>query len=108
RAGAEGVVTWVAGMTGTAFTDHPLVATVPAERATWDAERTRLAGFSDPQAWAIAAKAWQGQGCPHRAGYAWWRRAQAQLAAGRPAPAARTAPPAAPAPARGPPPPPAQ
>src|SRR5262249_31572610 len=72
-----------AGMTGTAFTDHPLVATVPAERATWDAERTRLAGFSDPQAWAIAAQAWQGLGGPNRAGYAWWQRAAAQLHPGR-------------------------
>src|SRR5262249_52649177 len=63
----------------------------PCRAATWDAERTRLAGFSDPQAWAIAAKAWQGLGCPHRAGYAWWRRAQAQLDAGRPAAAAGTA-----------------
>ena len=89
-AAADGLVTWVAGMTGTPFTDHPLVATVPAERATWDAERTRLAGFSDPQAWAIAAKAWQHLGCPHRAGYAWWRRAQAQLDAGGPAAAAGT------------------
>jgi len=67
------------------------VATVPAERATWDAERTRVTGFSDPEAWASAAKAWQDLGCPHRAGYAWWRQAQARLDAGRPAAAASTA-----------------
>ena len=90
-AAADGLVTWVEGMTGAPFTEHPLVATVPAERATWDAERTRVAGFSDPQAWASAAKAWQDLGCPHRAGYAWWRQAQAQLDAGRPAAAASTA-----------------
>ena len=27
---------------------------------------------------------WQDLGCPHRAGYAWWRQAQAQLDAGHP------------------------
>jgi len=61
------------------------VATIPAERATWDAERIRLAGASDPAAWSGAAIAWQDLGCPHRAGYAWWRQAQAQLDAGQPA-----------------------
>jgi DNA-binding CsgD family transcriptional regulator/tetratricopeptide (TPR) repeat protein len=90
-AAADSLVTWVEGMTRAPFTDHPLVATVPAERATWDAERTRVAGFSDPGAWASAAKAWQDLGCPHRAGYAWWRQAQAQLDAGRSAAAAGTA-----------------
>jgi len=61
------------------------MATIAAERATWEAERARLAGPSDPAAWGAAAKAWQDLGCPHRAGYAWWRRAQAQLDAGQPA-----------------------
>ena len=78
-------------MAGAPFTDHPFVATIPAERATWDAERTRLAGASDPAVWGGAAKAWQDLGCPHRAGYAWWRQAQAQLDAGQPATAAATA-----------------
>jgi DNA-binding CsgD family transcriptional regulator len=77
-------------MGGAPFTDHPFVATIPAERATWDAERTRLAGPSDPPAWGAAAKTWQDLGCPHRAGYAWWRHAEAQLNAGQP-PAAATA-----------------
>ena len=67
------------------------MATIPAERATWDAERTRLAGASDPAAWHGAAKTWQDLGCPHRAGYAWWRQAQAQLDAGQPAAAAAAA-----------------
>ena len=66
------------------------MATIPAERATWDAERTRLAGASDPRPGAAAA-AWQDLGCPHRAGYAWWRQAQAQLDAGQPAAAAAAA-----------------
>ena len=61
------------------------MAAIPAQRATWDAERTRLAGPSDPDAWGAAAGAWQDLGCPHRAGYAWWRQAEALLDAGQPA-----------------------
>jgi DNA-binding CsgD family transcriptional regulator len=90
-AAAEGLVSWVERMGGVPFTDHPYMATIAAERATWDAERTRLAGPSDPTAWRAAAKAWQDLGCPHRAGYAWWRRAQAQLDAGQPATSAAAA-----------------
>ena len=30
-------------------------------------------------------QAWESLGCPHRAGYAWWRQAEAQLDAGQPA-----------------------
>ena len=52
---------------------------------------TRLAGASDPAAWAVAAKTWQGLGCPHRAGYAFWRQAEAQLDAGQPVTAAAAA-----------------
>ena len=85
---ADGLATWVEQMGGAPFTDHPIVATIPAERATWDAERTRVAGPGDPGAWDGAAKAWQDLSCPHRAGYAWWRQAQAQLDAGQPAAAA--------------------
>jgi DNA-binding CsgD family transcriptional regulator/tetratricopeptide (TPR) repeat protein len=84
-AAADGLASWAKQATGGPFTDHPLVAAIPAARATWDAERTRLAGPSDPAAWAAAGKAWQDLGCPHRAGYAWWRQAQAQLDAGQPA-----------------------
>jgi len=87
-AAAEGLASWVGQMGGAPFTDHPYVATIPAERATWDSERTRLAGHSDPNAWAAAAEAWRDLGWPHRAGYAWWRQAQAQLDAGQPAAAA--------------------
>ena len=78
-------------MAGKPFTSHPFVAAIPAERATWDAERTRLAGPSDPGAWSGAASRWRDLGCPHRAGYAWWRQAQAQLDAGQPATAAAPA-----------------
>jgi DNA-binding CsgD family transcriptional regulator len=90
-ANAEGLARWVHQMDGAPFTDHPWVATIPAERATWEAEQTRLAGDADPAAWAAAAKTWDGLGCPHRAGYAWWRQAQAQLDAGQPPTAAAAA-----------------
>jgi DNA-binding CsgD family transcriptional regulator len=85
RAAADGLVSWVGQMNGAPFADHPFVATIPAERATWHAERTRLAAASDPDAWSGIGQAWQELGCPHRAGYAWWRQAQAQLDAGQPA-----------------------
>jgi DNA-binding CsgD family transcriptional regulator len=78
-------------MGGAPFTDHPYVATIPAERAIWETERTRVAGDTDAGAWAAAAKTWDGLGCPHRAGYAWWRQAQAQLDAGQPPTAAAAA-----------------
>jgi DNA-binding CsgD family transcriptional regulator len=87
-AAADGLVSWVEQVADAPFTDHPFIATIPAYRASWDAERTRLAGASDPAAWAAATKSWDGLGCPHRAAYAWWRQAQAQLDAGLPATAA--------------------
>jgi DNA-binding CsgD family transcriptional regulator/tetratricopeptide (TPR) repeat protein len=100
-AAAEELASWVERMGNVPFIDHPFVATIPAERATWEAEQARLAGPSDPAAWEAAAKAWQDLGCPHRAGYAWWRRAQAQLDAGQPAGSAAAALNAAVAAARG-------
>ena len=65
-----------------AFTDHPSFAAIPAERATWAAEHSRLAGSPDPSVWQAAAVAWADLGWPHRAAYAWWRRAEAQLNTG--------------------------
>ena len=58
---------WLGQMGGAPFADHPFVAAIPAQRARWYAERTRLAGPSDPDAWAVSADAWQDLGCPHRA-----------------------------------------
>ncbi|MGO8960935.1 MAG: helix-turn-helix transcriptional regulator [Streptosporangiaceae bacterium] len=87
-AAADGLDLWVDRMAGAPFADHPLVGTIPAERANWEAERSRLIGPSDPQAWGSAAKAWQDLSFPHRAGYALWRQAQAQLDRGQPAIAA--------------------
>jgi DNA-binding CsgD family transcriptional regulator len=89
-AAAAGLVAWVAQMGGSPFIDHPFVVTIPAERAAWEAERTRVAGRSDPRAWAAVAQTWDSLGCPHRAAYAWWRDAQAQLEADPRARAAAT------------------
>ena len=88
---ADDLCSWVRQMENLPFTDHPFVATIPADRADWEAEHTRLEGVSDPVAWATAAKTWDGLGCPHRAGYAWWRQAQAQLDVRQPATAAAAA-----------------
>jgi DNA-binding CsgD family transcriptional regulator/tetratricopeptide (TPR) repeat protein len=90
-AAAESLASWVGQMGGVPFADHPYLAAIPAERATWDAERTRLDGPGRPETWAGVAKAWQDLDCPHRAAYAWWRQAQAQLDAGQPAAAAAAA-----------------
>ena len=87
-AAGDELAAWVQQMGGAPFTDHPYAATIPGERATWEAERARLAGSNDSEAWAGAAKIWDGLGCPHRAGYAWWRQAQAQLEEGQPITAA--------------------
>ena len=91
RAAAADLSTWIDRMGNRPFTDHPFVGTIPADRADWNAERTRLAGSSDPSAWEAAGKAWQALGCPHRAGYAWWRQAEAQLDARLPTAATATA-----------------
>jgi DNA-binding CsgD family transcriptional regulator len=90
-AAADGLASWVDQLDGAPFTDHPFVLTIPAERATWEAERARLAGQSDPMVWDTAAKTWDSLGCPHRAAYAWWRQAQARLGTGQPATAAAAA-----------------
>ena len=69
-AAGDALAAAVAEMTINPFADHPFVAAIPAERATWDAERSRLAGSSDPVAWSAAVKAWADLRWPHRAGYA--------------------------------------
>jgi ATP/maltotriose-dependent transcriptional regulator MalT len=82
NAATDGLADWVKQMRGLPFASHPAVAMIPAQRAVWDAEQTRLAGASDPAAWNAAASAWDDLGCPHEAGYARWRQAEANLAAG--------------------------
>jgi tetratricopeptide (TPR) repeat protein len=78
-AAAGALASWVERMGGVPFTDHPYMATIAAERATWDAERTRLAGPSDPTACHVG-----GRGVVRRRG----RRARSSAAAG-PSPGAR-------------------
>jgi DNA-binding CsgD family transcriptional regulator len=91
QAAARELASLAEQMAGVPFTDDPFLAQIPANRATWAAERTRLAGASDPGAWHTAAKTWESLGWPHRAGYAWWRHTQAQLDAGQPAAVAAAA-----------------
>ena len=91
ESGAAELGSMLEQMAGIPFTDNPFLAQIPANHATWRAEWTRLAGSSDPGAWRAAAKTWDGLGYPHRAGYAWWRHAQAQLDAGQPAAVAAAA-----------------
>jgi DNA-binding CsgD family transcriptional regulator len=83
-AAAGELVAWLERAGGAPFADHPYVATIPAARASWDAERARLSGASDPVVWQTAADAWAALGCPHRVGYAGWRHAEARLLAGEP------------------------
>jgi ATP/maltotriose-dependent transcriptional regulator MalT len=83
-AAADDLAAWVDRMGGNPFVDHPYVATIPAARASWDAERSRLTGASDPAAWQAAADAWDALGCPHRAAYSGWRHAETRLLAGEP------------------------
>jgi DNA-binding CsgD family transcriptional regulator/tetratricopeptide (TPR) repeat protein len=80
-AAADSLVSWVEGTGDAPFTDHPYVASIPAARATWDAEHGRATGASDAEAWSVAAERWEALGYRHRAGYARWRQAEAILAA---------------------------
>ncbi|MEV4510908.1 AAA family ATPase [Dactylosporangium sp. NPDC049525] len=67
---------------GRPFAAQPYLAQVRGAHADWTAERGRARGADDPAAWAAAAAGWEELGRPHRAGYAWWRHAQARLNAG--------------------------
>jgi tetratricopeptide (TPR) repeat protein len=58
-AAADDGASWVKRECDVPFTEHPYVATIPAERATWHAERGRAAGASDPLAWSVAADQWE-------------------------------------------------
>jgi DNA-binding CsgD family transcriptional regulator len=80
-AAADDLASWVKREHEVPFTEHPFVAIIPAARATWDADRGRAAGASDPVAWSTAAERWEALDYRHRAGYARWRQAEAILAA---------------------------
>ena len=56
---------------------------MPANVALAEAEATRAAGSSDPDAWERAAEAWESRDGIFEAAYARYRRAEALLAAGR-------------------------
>jgi tetratricopeptide (TPR) repeat protein len=70
QAAADYLMAWLERTESAAFADHPFMATSPAERAAWDAERTRLAGASDPAAWDAAGELWEELDCRHQAAYA--------------------------------------
>jgi DNA-binding CsgD family transcriptional regulator len=50
-----------------------------ATRACWEAERSRLAGRSEPALWTEAVSAWDERGFPYPSAYARWRAAEALL-----------------------------
>jgi DNA-binding CsgD family transcriptional regulator/tetratricopeptide (TPR) repeat protein len=78
-AAADHLASWVKRERDVPFTNHPYVATIPAARATWDAEHRRAMGKSDPAAWSVPAERWKALDYRHRAGYARWRQAEAVL-----------------------------
>ena len=63
---------------------------VTPDAAAWhavaDAERSRVAGSSDPGRWSHAASAWERLGRPYPATYCRWRHAESLMAAHRRAP----------------------
>jgi DNA-binding CsgD family transcriptional regulator/tetratricopeptide (TPR) repeat protein len=89
-AAADDLASWVQREHDVPFTEHPFVATIPAERVTWDAEHARATRPSDPVAWSVAAERWEALDYRHRAGYARWRQAEALLATPRGGGAAAT------------------
>jgi DNA-binding CsgD family transcriptional regulator/tetratricopeptide (TPR) repeat protein len=80
-AAADDLAAWVRQEGGVPFTEHPWVASIPAARATWNAEYNRATGAANPGEWNVAAAEWEALSYRHRAGYARWRQAEALLAA---------------------------
>ena len=72
-----------------AVEEGPQAEVTMAERATAEAEDTRLRGEVDPAAWADARARWAAVGRPYMLGYNGWREGQALLAAGDRAAAAK-------------------
>lgn len=70
------------------FAEHPYFVTATVEGLEWRAELSRSRMDNQPEAWLAVARQWEALGRPHRAGYAWWRAAQALLNLGRRGPAA--------------------
>ena len=66
--------------------------TATVEGREWAAELNRCQGDNQPELWLAVAQEWDTFNRPHRAGYAWWRAAQALLTsvnAGRQCPPCR-------------------
>ena len=61
---ADGLATWVEQMGGVPFAGHRYVAAIPAWHATWDAERTRVAGPGDPGCLGRRGQSLAGPGLP--------------------------------------------
>jgi DNA-binding CsgD family transcriptional regulator len=78
---ADRVALLVEGAPADPFSGYP---TATADQATCEAERARLRGTPDVAAWRAAAAEWEARGEPHRAGYAYWRLAEAILETGQP------------------------
>ena len=70
------------------FAEHPFFLTATVEGREWTAELNRCHGDNQPELWLAVAREWETFGRPHRAGYAWWRAAQALLHLGQRGPAA--------------------
>ena len=79
-AAAERLLSTLERMRGRPFVEHRFLATIPGDRADWEAELRRARGASDADAWDEAAVVWQRLGRPHRRAYALLRRAEALLA----------------------------
>ena len=58
----------------------PVLSPASALRATWEAERARLAAANEAGMWDVAATQWQSHGARFRAAYCRWRQAEAILA----------------------------
>jgi DNA-binding CsgD family transcriptional regulator/tetratricopeptide (TPR) repeat protein len=76
-----GLVSTVSGQQGQAADTEPEIV---CHAVLAQAERSRLEGRSDPQAWQRAAACWERAELSYRAAYARFRQAEALLAAKRP------------------------
>ena len=70
------------------FAEHPWFVTATVEGREWAAELNRCHEVNQPDLWLAVAQEWETFNRPHRAGYAWWRAAQALLNLGQRGPAA--------------------
>jgi DNA-binding CsgD family transcriptional regulator len=85
---AERVEAAHADLAADPFAEHPFFVIASVEGRQWAAELNRCRGQNQPEAWLVVARQWEDLGWPHRAGYAWWRAAQALLHLGQRGPAA--------------------